>query len=242
MTEDKPAAPDRLEGQRLDAGVRHAGRPSRTPASRARRRSARSIAPEWEDPKGVPISAILFGGRRATVVPLVTEAFDWEHGVFLGSIMGSETTAAAAGAVGELRRDPFAMLPFCGYNMADYCRHWLRDRRAATGPSCPKIFFVNWFRKDADGNFLWPGLRREQPGAEVGVRAGRRAPVTPSRRRSGCCRPPARSTPTASTSRDEQMAELLKVDVEGWRKEMPDIEDFYDRFGDRVPDRRCATS
>src|SRR5216683_4364199 len=116
-----------------------------------------AIAPEWEDPQGVPISAMLFGGRRSTVVPLVTEALDWAHGVFLGSVMSSEKTAAAAGTVGELRFDPFAMLPFCGYNMADYFTHWLNIGRTP-GAKLPKIFYVNWFRKDADGRFLWPGF------------------------------------------------------------------------------------
>ncbi len=105
----------------------------------------------------MPISAILFGGRRSSVVPLITEAFDWQHGVFLGSIMASETTAAAAGAVGKLRRDPFAMLPFCGYNMADYIAHWLEIGREADAAKLPRLFYVNWFRKGSDGKFLWPG-------------------------------------------------------------------------------------
>ena len=116
-----------------------------------------AIASEWEDPAGVPIDAILFGGRRASVVPLVFQSRDWNHGVFLGSIMASETTAAAAGAVGNLRRDPFAMLPFCGYNMADYFAHWLDIGAAADPDKLPKIFYVNWFRKDEDGRWLWPG-------------------------------------------------------------------------------------
>jgi phosphoenolpyruvate carboxykinase (GTP) len=200
------------------------------------------IAPEWEDPKGVPISAILFGGRRATVVPLVNEAFDWEHGVFLGSIMGSETTAAATGQVGVVRRDPFAMLPFCGYNMADYWGHWL-SIGARSGAKLPKIFFVNWFRKDADGKFLWPGFGDNSRVLEwVFERAaGRAAAVdTPIGRLPA---PGALDTKGLDVT-EAQVAALLKVDIEGWRKEIPDIEDFYNRFGDRVPEalRRQLTS
>src|SRR5258707_296704 len=126
-----------------------------------------AIAPEWEDPTGVPIDAMLFGGRRSAVVPLVTEAFDWEHGVFLGSVMSSEKTAAAAGTVGELRFDPFAMLPFCGYNMADYFAHWLKIGRTSEA-KLPKIFYVNWFRKNAGGRFLWPGYVEDPRGLAEG--------------------------------------------------------------------------
>src|SRR3954470_11588137 len=192
------------------------------------------IAPEWEDPKGVPISAVLFGGRRATVVPLVNEAFDWQHGVFLGSIMGSETTAAATGQVGVVRRDPFAMLPFCGYNMADYWSHWLKIGERP-GARLPKIFFVNWFRKDAEGKFLWPGFgdnSRVLKWVFERVSGGGEAVETPI----GLL-PAAGALDTDGLALDEeQTAELLKVDIEGWRKEIPDIEDFYNRFGDRVPE------
>jgi phosphoenolpyruvate carboxykinase (GTP) len=192
------------------------------------------IAPEWEDPNGVPISALLFGGRRASVVPLVNEAFDWEHGVFLGSIMGSETTAAATGKVGVVRRDPFAMLPFCGYNMADYWAHWLAVGQRE-GAQLPKIFFVNWFRKDAEGNFLWPGFgdnsrvlkwifeRVSGGGKAVDTAIGRLPAVD------------AVDVEGLNVTRDD-LAELLRVDAEGWRSEVPQIESFYDRFGDRVPE------
>jgi phosphoenolpyruvate carboxykinase (GTP) len=195
-----------------------------------------SVAPEWQDPAGVPISAILFGGRRASVVPLVTEAFDWTHGVFLGSIMASETTAAAAGAVGNLRRDPFAMLPFCGYHMGDYFGHWLKIGGMTDAEKLPRIFYVNWFRKGADGKFLWPGYgdnsrvlawvhdRVSGRGAAVDTPIGR-LPGPDSIHVAG-----VDVTPAA-------MEELLDVDVEAWRAEVPLIEEHYAQFGDRLPTR-----
>ena len=157
-----------------------------------------TIAPEWEDPKGVPISAILFGGRRSAVVPLVQEARSWQQGVFLGSIMASETTAAQAGAVGKLRRDPFAMLPFCGYNMGDYLGHWLHIGSSADAAKLPRLFYVNWFRKSPEGKWLWPGFG-ENSRVLAWISSGWRAPPRPSNHRSGCCRPRAASTSTAST-------------------------------------------
>ena len=177
-----------------------------------------AIAPEWEDPAGVPISAILFGGRRSSVVPLITEAFDWQHGVFLGSIMASETTAAAAGAVGKLRRDPFAMLPFCGYNMADYIAHWLEIGREADAAKLPRLFYVNWFRKGSDGKFLWPGYGENSRVLEwVFERcAGRGEAVeTPI----GYLPAPGAIPTDGLDIAPEAMTELLKVDPVEWRQE-----------------------
>jgi phosphoenolpyruvate carboxykinase (GTP) len=194
-----------------------------------------SIAPEWEDPKGVPISAILFGGRRATNVPLVTEAFDWQHGVFLGSIMSSEKTAAAAGKVGELRFDPFAMLPFCGYNMGDYFGHWLEIGRATDAANLPKLFWVNWFRKGDDGSFLWPGYgdnSRVLKWVIERVAGDGGAVDTPIGRV-----PSADAIDTAGIDiRGTTMSRLLDVDAEAWRHEVPQIEAHYEHMGDHLPD------
>ncbi|HTB49832.1 MAG TPA: phosphoenolpyruvate carboxykinase (GTP) [Solirubrobacteraceae bacterium] len=195
-----------------------------------------AIAPEWEDPAGVPISAMLFGGRRSTVVPLVTEAIDWEHGVFLGSVMGSEKTAAAAGTVGELRFDPFAMLPFCGYNMADYFAHWLEIGKQADPAKLPKIFYVNWFRKDSDGRFLWPGYgENSRVLAWVFARcAGHGAAVqTPI----GVMPPVGRDglDTTGLDISDEDIAELLRVDVEEWKAQLPHFREHLGKF-ERLPE------
>jgi len=191
------------------------------------------IADEWEDPRGVPISAILFGGRRAGVVPLVNEARDWRHGTFLGSVMGSEKTAAAAGAVGALRRDPMAMLPFCGYNMADYWAHWLaigeRD-----GAVLPRIYMVNWFRKSAGGDFLWPGFGdngRVLQWIFQRCEGDAKAIETPI---GNLPTPDGLDTDDLDVDA-EDMAELLRVDVAGWLEELPGIRDYYAEFGDHVP-------
>jgi phosphoenolpyruvate carboxykinase (GTP) len=194
-----------------------------------------AIAPEWQDPRGVPISAILFGGRRASVVPLVFQSFDWRHGVFLGSIMASETTAAATGAVGNLRRDPFAMLPFCGYHMGDYFAHWLHVGAAASDPEVlPKIFYVNWFRKGVDGTWLWPGYGENSRVLEwVFERVAGRGDAVET---------PIGWVP-ASGAIDiegvdvskEDMEELLRVDHDEWRAEVPLIRRHFDTFGDRLP-------
>ncbi len=192
-----------------------------------------SIAPEWEDPKGVPISAILFGGRRATNVPLVTESFDWEHGVFLGSIMSSEKTAAAAGTVGELRFDPFAMLPFCGYNMGDYFEHWLEIGQRE-GAQLPRLYWVNWFRKGEDGKFLWPGFgenSRVLKWVVERVRGGGEATDTPIGRV-----PAAGAIDTSGlVISDAVMDELLSVDAVSWRAELPQIEEHFAGIGSTVP-------
>lgn len=193
-----------------------------------------SIAPNWEDPAGVPIDAILFGGRRATNVPLVTESYDWTHGVFMGATVSSEQTAAAEGTVGALRRDPFAMLPFCGYNMADYWGHWLTMAQHTTPEKLPKIYMVNWFRKGHDGSYLWPGygensrvlewiVRRTEGQAQAVDTPIGRLPVTSDLELDGM------------TISAEQLDELFAIDPQMWNAEADLTDEYFAIFGDRVP-------
>ncbi len=193
------------------------------------------IDPNWENPNGVPISAILFGGRRATTVPLAFEAFDWQHGTFIGSIASSERTAAAAGTVGELRRDPMAMLPFCGYNMGDYFAHWLEMGKNTDASKLPKIFYVNWFRKDADGGWLWPGFgenSRVLKWIVERVSGKGEAVETPI----GYLPESGAIDTSGLDVTDEQMAELLDVNVEEWLSEIESIREHYARFEETLPE------
>jgi phosphoenolpyruvate carboxykinase (GTP) len=231
---------DAPEGSIIDWKGREWDRAGKEPAAHpnarftAPARQCPAIAPEWEDPKGVPISAFLFGGRRPNTIPMVHQSFSWNHGVFLGSIVGSETTAANIGAVGVVRRDPMAMLPFCGYNMGDYLAHWIKMGGKTSADKLPKIFYVNWFRKTDDGKWLWPGYgdnsrvlkwvfeRVSGEGKSVESVIG----IMPA--------PDAIDRSGLSMS-DEDMAELLMVNKEEWRQEVASIKDHYKRFGDRLP-------
>ena len=212
---------------------------STTPAAHANARFTApagqdpAIDPAWEDPAGVPIDAIMFGGRRATTVPLVREGFDWEHGVFLGSIMSSEMTAAAFGTIGKLRFDPFAMLPFCGYNMADYWAHWLEIGQKA-GARLPRIYLVNWFRKNEAGKFMWPGYGDNSRVIEwiFGRCSGEDDAVeTPI----GFLPAPGALNIAGADVTDADMAALLAVDPAAWVAEAEAIEEHYARFGDKLP-------
>jgi phosphoenolpyruvate carboxykinase (GTP) len=193
------------------------------------------ICEDWEKPEGVPIDIFIFGGRRSTVVPLVHEAFNWDHGVFLGSTAASETTAANIGAVGNLRRDPFAMKPFCGYNMGDYFKHWL-DMGDRLGDKAPRVFYVNWFRKSEDGKFLWPGFSDnsrvlkwmcERVDGKVGAK---KTPI-------GLVPEEGDLDISGLDISAEDMKELMSVDSEAWKAELPDIENHFAIFGDRLPGR-----
>ncbi|MGY6502218.1 MAG: phosphoenolpyruvate carboxykinase (GTP) [Acidimicrobiales bacterium] len=231
-----PEAPEHLIDWRGNDWTPESDTPAAHPNARftAPAEQCPSIAPEWEDPAGVPISAILFGGRRATNVPLVTQARDWEHGVFLGSIMSSEKTAAAAGTIGEVRFDPFAMLPFMGYNAGDYMNHWLEIGQAGDESKLPKLFWVNWFRKDLDGRFVWPGfgdnirvlkwvLERLDGTADAVETPIGLVPTLDAIDRSGL------------SLSDEDMAALVEVDRDSWKGEIPLIAEHFDFIGERLP-------
>jgi phosphoenolpyruvate carboxykinase (GTP) len=229
-------APDHLIDWKGNDWTPDSDEPSSHPNARftARADQCPVIAEEWEDPKGVPISAILFGGRRASVVPLATEALDWEHGTFLGTIIASEMTAAAFGKLGELRRDPMAMLPFCGYNMADYWGHWLNMGKKQH-VKMPKIYYVNWFRKNEAGKFMWPGFGENSRVLKwVFERCNGTAEAVETA---------IGYMPTLDAidfdgldMADEDIANLMRVDVDGWLSELPGIEEYYATFGDHLPE------
>ncbi len=199
-------------------------------------RQCPAIDPDWENPSGVPISAFLFGGRRPTTIPLVHQAFNWNHGVFLGSIVGSEITAAAISAnIGQVRRDPFAMLPFCGYNMGDYFKHWIQIGKKTSEEKLPKIFYVNWFRKTTDGKWLWPGYGENSRVLKwvfercAGTGKADETPIG--------FMPTEDAIDTSGLNiSPADMKELLNVDKVEWKKEVEGIRDHYKKFGDRLPD------
>ncbi|MGI8721507.1 MAG: phosphoenolpyruvate carboxykinase (GTP) [Geodermatophilaceae bacterium] len=233
MTEEKPAHLTSWKGQdwtpESDFASSHPNSRFCTPI-----KQCPILASEYDDPNGVPISAILFGGRRKTTIPLVTESRDWQHGVFMGATLSSETTAAATGAVGVVRRDPFAMLPFIGYNAGDYFNHWVQTGKNADATKLPKIFYVNWFRVDDDGGFLWPGFGENSRVLKWVIERleGSAAAVET----------PVGHVPTADSldthgldMTDEQIAAVLAVDAEEWRAEIPQITEWFDKIGDTLP-------
>jgi len=232
-----PEPPQRLESWIYEEWTPDCGKKAAHPNARFTAPITESpvLDPGWNDPAGVPISAIIFGGRRPSTVPLVFEAFNWQHGTFLGSIQSSETTAANTAAVGIVRRDPMAMLPFCGYNMGDYFRHWLVMGEKAEETKLPKIFYVNWFRKSSEGKWLWPGFgenSRILKWIYERVQGNGKAKKTPI----GYV--PDKSAIDLENLKvsAQDMEELLRVDNQEWLKELPDIHKHYSRFGDRLPD------
>jgi phosphoenolpyruvate carboxykinase (GTP) len=235
MTEDPP---EHLTDWRGNDWTPQAEQPAAHPNARFTVAIAQcpSAAPEWDDPAGVPIDAMLFGGRRATVVPLVSEARDWEHAVFLGATMASEKTAAAAGNVGELRFDPMAMLPFCGYNMGDYFAHWL-DIGRREGAKLPQVFYVNWFRKNEDGKFMWPGFgENSRVLAWIFRRCQGRAAAEETA--IGLVPPIGEGGIEIDglSIGQETMARLLEVDHDSWIDQLPQMKEHLVRFGDQLPD------
>jgi phosphoenolpyruvate carboxykinase (GTP) len=228
-------APARLTDWRGDTWTPESESPAAHPNARftAPASQCPSLDSAWEDPNGVPISAILFGGRRATTVPLVSEARDWEHGVFLGSVMSSEKTAAAAGAIGQVRRDPFAMLPFCGYNFGDYFQHWL-NLGMKEDAKLPKLFYVNWFRKDSNGKFIWPGFgenTRVLKWVLERISGSGKAVETPI----GMVPTPDAIDISGLDLSEDDLRTLLSVDSDEWRTELALIEEHYASIGERLP-------
>ena len=195
--------------------------------------------PAWQDPEGVPISAILFGGRRSSVIPLICESFNWQHGVFQGASISSEMTAAAVGEVGKLRHDPFAMLPFCGYNMGDYFQHWLDLGKSHQGKNLPRIFYANWFRKGKNGEWLWPGFGENSRvlewifGRIQGKFKGQKTPI-------GILPAPGELNLEGLNIPPEAFQELISVDVEGWKKEVEGLKTYFTLFGERLPEALSA--
>jgi len=234
MTEQKPA---KLIDWLRRAWTPESGRPAAHPNSRftVAANQCPVIAPEWEDPKGVPIDAILFGGRRAGIVPLVTEAFDWQHGTFLGATVSSETTAAITAKVGTLRRDPMAMLPFCGYHMGDYFTHWLETGKRSSPSKLPKIFYVNWFRQDQNGRFLWPGYGEN---SRILKWIFERCEGKVHAKETAIGRIPevADIDTTGLDITSAHIEELLSVDIEGWKAEVPRIREHFAKFGKHLPE------
>jgi|HubBroStandDraft_6_1064221.scaffolds.fasta_scaffold00018_12 phosphoenolpyruvate carboxykinase (GTP) len=238
MTDEKPShAVDWLRRRWTPDSGRKAAHPNSRFTAPAKQCPV--IAPEWEDPKGVPIDAILFGGRRAGIVPLVTEAFDWQHGTFLGATISSETTAAITGKEGRLRRDPMAMLPFCGYHMGDYFAHWLKMGALSSASKLPRIFYVNWFRqnqdKDQNGKFLWPGYGENSrvlkwifERCDGNVHA-KDTPI-------GRIPEPADLDTNGLNMSPANLTELLSVDIQGWLAELPSIKEHFARFGSHLPE------
>ncbi|MFJ9642880.1 phosphoenolpyruvate carboxykinase (GTP) [Streptomyces sp. NPDC004244] len=233
MTEETPAE---LIDWKGNPWTPESGTPAAHPNARFAVPAAQcpTIAPEWEDPKGVPISAILFGGRRASAVPLVTESFDWNHGVFIGSNIASEKTAAAEGKVGELRRDPFAMLPFCGYNMGDYMAHWIKVGASADAAKLPKIYYVNWFRKNDAGKFVWPGFGENSRvlkwivGRLDGTAEGVETPI-------GILPTKESLDLDGLDIADEDLEFLLTVDKKIWREEAALVPEHLNTYGEHTP-------
>jgi phosphoenolpyruvate carboxykinase (GTP) len=237
MTDDQPA---HLRDWRRAEWTPDSDQPAAHPNARFTTPAAQcpAIAPEWEDPAGVPIDAMLFGGRRSTVVPLVAEAFDWEHGVFMGATMASEKTAAAAGTVGQLRFDPFAMLPFCGYDMARYFGHWLKIGREGNTEKLPKMFFVNWFRKDDAGRFLWPGFGENSRvlawvfGRCEGNAEAVESPI-------GLVPGPGAIDTEGLDVSAETIAEVTAVDAKEWSAVLPQLHEHFASF-QHLPDELRA--